>query len=181
MGWRWRPRREQRREDEQPGFAEGSAGETRYIGPPAQSGYGPYWQGELGGRSGRSRNDLPDPVRGIRPEGPGGFYWEGLGFETPSEHRGRGPKNYRRPDARIADDVCARLTDDSRVDATHIAVSVQDGVVYLRGTVADRAQKRRAERVAERPRGVVDVMNELRIAREPSSAGSSANEGARQR
>jgi hypothetical protein len=108
--------------------------------------------------------DRPDPARGTRPEGPAGFYWEGLGL--PPERGRRGPKGYRRGDARIHDEVCDRLTDDHRVDATAIEVRVEDGVVTLRGVVADRAQKRRAERIAERAHGVDDVMNELRIRRE---------------
>ena len=109
-------------------------------------------------------HDRADPARATRPEGPAGFHWEGLGL--PPEHARRGPKGYRRNDARIRDEVCDRLTDDHRVDATAIDVRVEDGVVTLRGTVADRAQKRRAERIAERAHGVEDVMNELRIGRE---------------
>jgi hypothetical protein len=110
-------------------------------------------------------HDRPDPARGTRPEGPVGFYWEGLGL-APEGHRG--PKGYRRTDARLREEVCDRLTDDHRVDATAIEVRVEDGVVYLRGTVADREQKRRAERIAERAHGWMDVMNELRIRRERS-------------
>jgi len=192
MRWRWRPKREEPHHDEpqqreeEPGFERGPAGEPRYVGPPAQSGYGPYWRGEPGGRDRGRFSDLPDPSRGIRPEGPGGFYWEGLGFEPASQHRGRGPKGYRRPDARIAEEVCERLTEDHHVDASAIDVVVEDGVVHLRGTVADRPQKRRAERVAERARGVVDVMNELRIARERPAARAagpvhSSNGGGRHR
>lgn len=182
MGWRRRPWREQRREADEPGFARGGSGESRYIGPPAQSGYGPYWRGEPG-RDLERFTDLPDPSRGIRSEGPGGFFWEGLGFGTPSDLRGRGPKGYRRSDARIADEVCERLTVDSHVDATHVEVTVRDGVVYLRGKVADRAQKRRAEWIAEQARGVFDVMNELELMRESPSgaAGPSVSEGTRQR
>jgi hypothetical protein len=104
----------------------------------------------------------PDPARATRPEGPAGFHWEGLGL-APER---RGPKGYRRADVRVHDEVCARLTDDSRVDASAIEVSVEEGVVTLRGMVADRAQKRRAERIAEHAHGVEDVMNELRIRRE---------------
>lgn len=109
-----------------------------------------------------------DPTRRTRPEGPAGFGWEGLGLAP--ERARLGPRGYRRSDGRVRDEVCERLTDDHRVDATAIEVRVEDGVVYLQGLVADRGQKRRAERIAERAHGVEDVMNELRIRRERPAA-----------
>lgn len=185
MRRRSRPRWEEPRDDpHEPGFEPGGAGEPKFIGPPWRAGYGPYWGGEPGGRDRARFGDSPDPSRGTRPEGPSGFYWEGLGLAPEGAHRGLGPKNYQRTDARVHDDVCARLTDDHRVDASAIDVRVEDGVVYLCGAVADRAQKRRAERIAERARGVVDVMNELRITRErprrePHAMPASNGEGRR--
>ena len=81
-------------------------------------------------------------------------------------YRGRGPKNYRRSDERIREDVCERLTDDHYVDATDIEVNVQNGIVTLSGSVDDRGAKRRAEDVAESVSGVSDVQNQIRVARE---------------
>ena len=80
--------------------------------------------------------------------------------------RGAGPKNYRRSDERIREDVCERLTDDHYVDASDIEVNVQNGIVTLSGSVDDRASKRRAEDVVESVRGVTDVQNQIRITRE---------------
>lgn len=77
---------------------------------------------------------------------------------------GRGPRNYRRTDERIHEDVCERLTDDPRVDAFDIEVRVKDGEVTLAGNVTSREQKRRAEDVAALVTGVRDVVNELRVA-----------------
>ena len=77
---------------------------------------------------------------------------------------GRGPKNYRRSDERILEDVSDRLTGDAMVDASDITVDVRQGEVTFAGTVSDRDQKRRAEDIAERISGVKDVINELRIA-----------------
>ena len=68
-------------------------------------------------------------------------------------HTGRGPKNYQRSDERIMDDVCERLTRDPDVDATHIEVSVQSGLVTLGGTVTDRQSKRVAEEYFNRRMG----------------------------
>ena len=100
------------------------------------------------------------------------FGYEGEGFDRmpdpvpPREsHRGRGPKNYRRSDDSIRDDVCERLTMDHDVDATDIEVNVYECVVTLSGTVSDRQTKRIAEDIADTVRGVKEVQNELRVAR----------------
>lgn len=78
-------------------------------------------------------------------------------------HRGKGPAGYQRSDQRLREDVCQALTDDDRVDATHIAVVVVAGEVTLAGTVDDRQAKRRAEECAERVPGVREVHNQLRV------------------
>ena len=78
-------------------------------------------------------------------------------------HRGRGPKGYKRSDDRIREDVCDRLTDDPRVDASEIEVSVAGCEVTLSGTVDSREAKRRAEDCAERVSGVTHVQNNLRV------------------
>ncbi|WP_369060612.1 BON domain-containing protein [Caulobacter sp. 73W] len=79
------------------------------------------------------------------------------------EHRGRGPKGYRRSDDRIREDVNDRLTDDAWLDASNIDVSVSDAEVTLTGTVRDRDGKRRAENLAESISGVTNVQNNLRV------------------
>jgi hypothetical protein len=78
-------------------------------------------------------------------------------------HRGRGPKDYRRSDDRIREDVNERLTDDPYLDATDIVVAVSGGEVTLSGAVATREDKRRAERLAEDVSGVSDVQNTIRL------------------
>jgi osmotically-inducible protein OsmY len=78
------------------------------------------------------------------------------------EHRGRGPKGYRRSDARISEDVHDRLTEDSWLDASDVEVNVRDGEVTLSGRVRTREDKRRAEDLAERVSGVTHVQNNLR-------------------
>lgn len=87
------------------------------------------------------------------------------GDDSPGEHKGRGPKGYRRSDDRIREDINDRLTDDGRLDATHVEVQVVEGEVTLSGTVDSREAKRRAEDIAERVTGVGDVQNNLRINR----------------
>jgi len=94
--------------------------------------------------------------------------WSGGGrrddYVREPDRRGLGPRNYRRSDERLRADVCEALTDDAYVDARAIEVAVADEVVTLTGCVTSRAEKRRAEDVALRCRGVHDVLNALRVA-----------------
>jgi osmotically-inducible protein OsmY len=79
------------------------------------------------------------------------------------EHRGRGPKGYRRSDERIKEDVNDRLSDDYYIDASDIEVMVSNTEVTLTGTVNSRDDKRRAEDIAESVSGVTNVENRLRV------------------
>lgn len=98
---------------------------------------------------GYDRRELPVPVPG---------------FESGRNFAGRGPRGYRRPDARIHEDICEILTRHPEIDATDIDITVHDGVVTLSGTVEDRYTKRLAGDVAELTFGVHDVENRLRLA-----------------
>jgi hypothetical protein len=93
-----------------------------------------------------------------------GGYWRQ--YEDAGSYAGRGPKDYRRSDERVREELCDRMTDDPMLDASEITVQVSEGVVTLNGTVTSREQKRRAEDVAERVSGVKDVTNQLRVLRE---------------
>jgi osmotically-inducible protein OsmY len=79
------------------------------------------------------------------------------------EHRGKGPKEYRRSDERIREDVCDRLSDDAYIDASDIEVRVSNGEVILDGTIDNRNSKRRAEDIIESIAGVSNVQNNLRV------------------
>ena len=78
-------------------------------------------------------------------------------------HRGRGPRDYVRPDERIADDIIGRLTDAPDIDASEILLSVEGGVVTLTGNVPVRGMKHRAEDIAADASGVRDVRNTIRV------------------
>jgi hypothetical protein len=88
-------------------------------------------------------------------------------------YTGRGPKDYRRSDDRIREEVCDLFTDDWRLDASEVTVKVEGAEVVLTGTVTTRDQKRRAEEIAERVRGVGDVHNQIRVMRGESTTGTS--------
>src|SRR5688500_12730171 len=74
-------------------------------------------------------------------------FWE-VGPEredtTPS-FAGVGPRNYRRSDERIEEEVVQRLAEADWVDAADVEVEVSDGVVTLEGEVDTRAARRGAE------------------------------------
>ncbi|MFV0623362.1 BON domain-containing protein [Sphingomonas sp. ac-8] len=90
------------------------------------------------------------------------------------QHRGKGPKGYTRSDDRIREDVCDRLRDDPRTDASDIEVSVSGGEVTLFGTVTDRGSKRSAEDCVDRVSGVQHVQNNLRV-KQSASEGRNAS------
>jgi len=76
-------------------------------------------------------------------------------------HRGKGPKGYKRSDARICEDVCEALSAHPEIDASDMEVEVKDGVVIFTGSVESRLVKRMAEDLIEHIPGVRDVRNEL--------------------
>ncbi len=94
-------------------------------------------------------------------------------------HSGRGPKNYRRSDDRIKEDVSERLSAESEVDASEIEVEVKNGVVTLAGTVNSRREKRLAEDCCEDAPGVHDVTNQLRVKHKQDEHGAETREQTR--
>jgi osmotically-inducible protein OsmY len=90
------------------------------------------------------------------------------------DHRGKGPSNYKRTDERILEDVCDCLTEDRRVDARNIQVTIKDGEVTLDGTVDSREAKRRAEDIVDDISGVGHVQNNLRVTGSAARPGSPA-------
>jgi osmotically-inducible protein OsmY len=90
---------------------------------------------------------------------------------------GRGPKNYRRSDERIEEEINERLERDPQIDATDIVVTVKDGEVTLSGTVESRRVKRLAEDLVDDVYGVKDVQNRLRMSA-PQGGSPSSSQGA---
>jgi osmotically-inducible protein OsmY len=75
---------------------------------------------------------------------------------------GRGPRNYKRSDERITEDVNEQLTRHHMIDASDIEVTCREGEVTLTGTVETREMKRLAEDIAENVWGVREVHNQIR-------------------
>ena len=163
--------REQRGAEPPMGIPGSWPAEPGYYGGYAAPWYGPFPLGF---------GAMFDPYMSLGA-GPGGYAtrreWErreprahygyGGGYMGPGDprfgHAGRGPRNYRRADERIRDDISDLLTDNAWVDASDIEVQVEQGEVTLSGTVESRRTKRIAEDIAESVSGVKDVHNRLRV------------------
>jgi uncharacterized protein (DUF2267 family) len=87
----------------------------------------------------------------------------------PGRHAGRGPRSYRRTDARIAEDLCERLLHDPDIDASEVEVAVEAGAVTLTGVVDDPHIKRMVESLAAAVPGVREVVDRLRVHPERSA------------
>jgi osmotically-inducible protein OsmY len=66
-------------------------------------------------------------------------------------------------DNEMTDWVAAELDFDPEVDSEHIAISVDSGVITLRGTVGSLGQIHRAETVTQRVVDGIRIRNELRV------------------
>lgn len=108
-----------------------------------------------------SRDSYSQPWQGNpSPNSAYGAEWNSL---TTESHAGRGPKNYRRSDERIHEDVSEALTHAHQIDASEIEVEVKEGIVTLSGSVSDKKTKRAAEECIENLSGVKDVKNNLSV------------------
>ena len=114
------------------------------FGYPGQGGYGEDLRWE------------PSPARTTR-----GRDWRGVG-----------PRDARRSDARIQEDLHERLTGDDGIDATAVIVAVSDGVVTLNGWVPERRMKHAAEELAHRCSGVREVDNRIQVGGDPADFGA---------
>jgi hypothetical protein len=93
----------------------------------------------------------------------------GFGFgDDRAPFYGRGPKGYKRPDERIREEVAEVIARQGFIDASDVEVNVENGIVRLIGSVAQRRDKRGLEYLVERIHGVEEVRNELRLNHNPS-------------
>ena len=80
------------------------------------------------------------------------------------DHRGKGPKGYRRSDERTHEFACELLTEDPRIDATNVDVHVQDGELTLTGFVDSRRTKFLIEELLANSIGD-EIVNRLQVRR----------------
>jgi hypothetical protein len=146
------------------------------MGPTTGRNTGDRYSGREGGSNQFSswRND-PSDMRADSGYGtPSNQQWGShggmeRGQYAGGQHAGRGPKGYRRDDARITEDVNERLTHDAHIDASEIEVSVSNGEVTLTGTVDSRDAKHHAEDIVEGISGVSEVNNQIKVAKQAAS------------
>lgn len=84
------------------------------------------------------------------------------GATAETGHRGKGPKNYMRSDARIFEDVGEALSHHDAIDASEVTIAVAEGEVMLDGIVETSCMKAIAEEVVSGLAGVKTVRNRLR-------------------
>lgn len=114
------------------------------------------------GRGGYDRDWRP-PRRPDRP-----FADDWFGPEWRPRRRPRDVARSRPPtDRDILDAVCDKMTEDGHIQSEGIEVSVHNGVVTLRGEVADYMQARYAWDDAWETEGVRGVMNHLTVRADP--------------
>lgn len=70
---------------------------------------------------------------------------------------------YRLSNKKIKENVCDALAQAPNVNCSEIKVSVDDGVVTLKGKVDERRMKRMVKEWIETVAGVNDVQNELHV------------------
>ena len=109
----------------------------------------------------------PDWGHGASPDygAFGGDYGSSPTREADATFRGLAPAGYRRADARIAEDLHQRLTEDPWVDARAVELQVEDGHVTLSGEVDERAMKHRCEDIVAVCPGVTGISNGIRVRR----------------
>jgi hypothetical protein len=134
-----------------------------------------YYSGSGAWRDSAGWNRDPDYLRRERSFGDSSRYAGYDTYSTPgwrperrpdwpgTSYAGRGPRGYTRGDERIREDVCDRLTEEPRIDASDIEVQVKAGEVMLTGSVRTREEKRFTEDVVERLVGVREVNNNLKV------------------
>jgi hypothetical protein len=144
----------------QGGYGGGRGWEPERIGGPRGYGYNDGDRPNLGTGGGMHGGS----VSGTYPTRESWSPREGsTGYAGGGGHRGKGPASYQRSDERVREMICEALTDDDRIDASNIEVSVKNGEVTLAGNVEDRQMKRAAEDCVENVAGVKDVQNQIRV------------------
>lgn len=153
-------------EPSDPNRMEGGSSRSRGVGYGTgevrgqwNRGYGSQHSGTFGGYTGGEHDRERDWNEDTRDRERGG----GGVMESIGRFFGFGPKNYRRSDERMTEELNDRLYRHPEIDASDVDVSVKDGEVTLSGTVDSRRAKYMAEDLCDRVMGVKDVNNQLRV------------------
>ena len=88
------------------------------------------------------------------------FTDESVMFSRPP---GAGPRNYRRPDPFILDDLAKALAFDSEIDDEQLEIECNDGRILVKGRVDSIAKKNRIETILASILGVQDATFEALV------------------
>lgn len=169
--------------DRPSGYLEGRASAATPSSPAVWRTYGASegeWVGEFGAPGPavgeRRSHGVEESPRVTVPGYPPAEWLEGLAGDTTDAHSLRAPEAMPEradaeppvgPPTRSAEvlivNICDRLSEDDRLDASDVLVSVSDGEAILEGTVVDRRAKLRAENIARSVSGVREVHNQLEV------------------
>jgi hypothetical protein len=75
------------------------------------------------------------------------------------------------PDEALASEVCKRISELPRIDASRIEVEVRGQTAILTGVVADRYARERAQEAASEINGIQSVVNHLAVQRADEAGG----------
>lgn len=118
------------------------------------------------GRSTDFESRSGGPVYGVSGASSSQAYWRAAPRRQQMpriNHRGHGPKGYRRTDERLREAICERLLEDPDIDAREITVEVADGVVTLEGRVENRLSKHIIEDLVDDCSGVTGIRNLIAV------------------
>jgi len=157
----------------------GGAAGPRYFGTGDYVGGGSRYEG---GYVQLEERDAPEGYGRFNFAGGYGStdLYGGVGLDRPVRTRPRsavGPRNYRRSDERIREDICEELMQQPQIDSRDVSVAVRDGQVELAGSVPDRRMKHAIEDLADACPGVCEVSNRIRVSRWPEDDAASDRGG----
>ncbi|MGZ3775399.1 MAG: BON domain-containing protein [Pseudobdellovibrionaceae bacterium] len=83
--------------------------------------------------------------------------------ESLRNYAGIGPKNYRRSDELIYEEICEVLTLDPDIDASEIDVKVHKGIATLSGEVETKTLRAYAEESIGHVFGIKEIRNIIKV------------------
>ncbi|MEX0877028.1 MAG: BON domain-containing protein [Phycisphaerales bacterium] len=157
----------------------GSDAQQPYAGQDedARGGYSHHGMQNRQNPFSQAGNDSRSEIRNIGPgrmqTGYGaGSQQHGTVYGSPGRAPNRfnnGPKNYKRSDDRIMEDICETICQIQDLDCSDVEVEVNDCEVTIKGQVSERWMKHQLEDIADETRGVKGIENQIRVQRANSS------------
>jgi len=130
------------------------------------------------GTSSDSDSEYEGSRRGS-PSQLGNMYGLNREYSSKGRFSGTTPKNFKRSDERIYDEICDRLSQGGHFDVSDVEIKVEDGEVTLEGSLDNRSDKHRIEMLADSVMGVKEITNQIKIKNTKGASSSSDSENSR--